>query len=311
LVKPGTYVQNILFRGKKIKVLSESGPEHTTIAKLIDGVPLVTFSGSEDSNSVLSGFTILGARLAPDGAAINIDGASPLIENNHIQDNQSNHSVIYIVGGSPKIRRNLIANNSTSLAVISFISGPGGEIINNTVVNNTGDAIRVRPFSTMQIKNNVLAYNTGYGIRSVDGINNSSSVSYNDIFGNSLGTYFATIPTTGDIYQDPLFRGGNPFDYHLLLGSPCIDSGDPAFPVPPGGGARVDIGAFEFVPTLGDMNGDGTFSAADIVLLVNCAFLQTGTCGFAMTDLNCDGQLTGADIVLELGWVFQQIPPPC
>ena len=119
-----------------------------------------------------------------------------------------------------------------------------------------------------------------------------------------MATNFATILTSSGKYQAPLFRGGNPFDYHLSSASAGIDAGDPGFAVPPGGGARIDIGAFEFVATLGDLNGDGAFSAVDIVLLLNCVFQQTGNCDFAMTDLNCDGQLSATDVVLELGLVF-------
>ncbi|MCI0330060.1 MAG: right-handed parallel beta-helix repeat-containing protein [candidate division Zixibacteria bacterium] len=311
LVSPGTYVQNILFRGKKIKLLSESGPENTTITKLVDGAALVIFSGSEDSNSVLSGFTLRGGHLATSGAAISIVNASPIIENNYLIDNDGDTSVIYVRNGSPKIRRNLIANNNTSISVIGFFGGPGGHLINNTITGNAGDGVRIIPGMGMQIINNIIAFNSGYGIRSVGGVNSSSTISYNDIFADSQGTYFAAIPTFGDIYEDPQFIGGEVFDYHLSDSSPCIDAGDPSFPPPPGGGAIIDMGAFEFTGHRGDLNRDGVFSAADIVLLVNCVFLQTGECFFSLTDLNCDGQLTGADIVLELGWIFQQIPPPC
>jgi len=311
LVEPGIYQQNIFFSGKRIKLLSEDGPESTTISKLVDGAPLVSFNGSEDSTTVLRGFMLKGARLVSNGAAINVAGASPIIENNFIQDNQGDSAVIYVLGSSPKIRRNLIADNNTGLTAIGFFGGTGGEVINNTIANNTGDGIRITPSMMMRIKSNILAFNTGYGIRSIGGINNTSTVSYNDNFSNTLGTYFATIPTTGEIYQNPQFRGGSPFDYHLALGSPCIDSGDPGSPVPPGGGARVDIGAFEFLPTLGDLNGDGMFTPADVVLELNCVFLGTGNCPFNLADLNCDGQLTPTDVVLILNFVFLGSPPPC
>jgi glutaredoxin len=35
-------------------------------------------------------------------------------------------------------------------------------------------------------------------------------------------------------------------DYYLTENSLCIDAGDPSYPVPPWGGTRIDIGAYEF-----------------------------------------------------------------
>ena len=61
----------------------------------------------------------------------------------------------------------------------------------------------------------------------------------------------------------------------------------------------------------GDLNGDGSFSASDVVLLLNCVFQQTGDCDLSFTDLNCDGRLSGTDIVLELYLVFSEIPVTC
>ena len=48
------------------------------------------------------------------------------------------------------------------------------------------------------------------------------------------------------IYEDPGFVGPKLGDYRLQSGSPAIDKGDPSFPVPAGGGKRIDIGAFEY-----------------------------------------------------------------
>src|SRR5438552_3400518 len=57
LVAPGTYVENINFRGKLITVISEQGPGLT----IIDGAArdsVVTLISSEGPASVLSGFTV-------------------------------------------------------------------------------------------------------------------------------------------------------------------------------------------------------------------------------------------------------------
>ncbi|MHC4617362.1 MAG: right-handed parallel beta-helix repeat-containing protein [Planctomycetota bacterium] len=72
------------------------------------------------------------------------------------------------------------------------------------------------------------------------------SVTYSDVEGGYSGQ--------GNINADPLFADAN--DYHLLVGSPCIDAGDPNYAGPPDETdldgsprvvmGRVDMGAYEF-----------------------------------------------------------------
>lgn len=50
-------------------------------------------------------------------------------------------------------------------------------------------------------------------------------------------------PGTGLLTADPLFVAPASGDFHLQAGSPCIDAGDPAFPLDPNG-SRTDIGFF-------------------------------------------------------------------
>ncbi|MCI0329620.1 MAG: dockerin type I domain-containing protein [candidate division Zixibacteria bacterium] len=68
---------------------------------------------------------------------------------------------------------------------------------------------------------------------------------------------------------------------------------------------------YELIRVPGDLNGDGNFTAADIVLLINCVFQQTGECDLSFTDLNCNGGLSAADIVTLINVVFQEIPVTC
>ncbi len=51
--------------------------------------------------------------------------------------------------------------------------------------------------------------------------------------------------STGCIDADPLFVDPENNDFHLSLGSPCIDTGDPASPPDPDG-SRADMGAYYF-----------------------------------------------------------------
>ena len=50
----------------------------------------------------------------------------------------------------------------------------------------------------------------------------------------------------GNIDSDPLFIDPENVDYRLMPGSPCIDAGNPASPIPYGGGCRIDMGALEY-----------------------------------------------------------------
>lgn len=63
--------------------------------------------------------------------------------------------------------------------------------------------------------------------------------------------------------------------------------------------------------TKGDLNGDGSFSAADIVLGLNCVFFSSGVCPLNRLDMDCDGVLQLADIVILINRVFLDLPPPC
>jgi len=61
----------------------------------------------------------------------------------------------------------------------------------------------------------------------------------------------------------------------------------------------------------GDVNADGFFSPADVVLELNCVFLSQGDCPLDRTDLDCNGILQMADVVWAVNRVFLAIPPPC
>ena len=56
-VAPGTYVENLNFLGKSIRITSEQGPGVTIIDGNGSG-PVVTFGTAEGRQSVLNGFTV-------------------------------------------------------------------------------------------------------------------------------------------------------------------------------------------------------------------------------------------------------------
>jgi hypothetical protein len=61
----------------------------------------------------------------------------------------------------------------------------------------------------------------------------------------------------------------------------------------------------------GDINNDGAFTPADVVALLNCAFLVICPLPTAAYDMNCDTMTSPADVVILLNLVFLLTPPPC
>ena len=72
LVAPGTYVENINFNGKAIRVMSESGPTATVINGNQAG-SVVTFENAENENTLLTGFSITNGRAERGGGIHRFD----------------------------------------------------------------------------------------------------------------------------------------------------------------------------------------------------------------------------------------------
>ena len=66
----------------------------------------------------------------------------------------------------------------------------------------------------------------------------SATISYSDVQGGWTGT--------GNIDLDPLFENPIAGDYHLTIGSPCIDTGSPWEWTNDPDGTRADMGAYYF-----------------------------------------------------------------
>ena len=246
LVEWGVYVENINFSGKRILVASHyifDGLESTIESTIINGGhagSVVTFNSGEGLNSVIRGFTLTGG-YAVYGGGVYCYGSSPTISENFIVGNACAWGTggpgIYCGhGSSPTIYRNLVADCSGPAAIFLFFYS-GAQVINNTVCDNTWGGISIQASSNAYVKNNIFCNNVDYGIHVASG--SSWYVGYNDVFGqnnNYVGDIGDQTGIEGNISADPLFENPSAGDYHLALGSPCIDAGDP-----PG----VDMGAFE------------------------------------------------------------------
>jgi hypothetical protein len=168
-VSPGTYFENINFRGKKILVTSlfYLSKDTSYISSTIingstpinpDTASCVIFNSGEDSTAILQGFTLTGGKGTKwtdihgagtyrEGGGILMDVSSPTIRYNIIISNTATNTSsvvsaggggIRIGDGNPIIENNIITNNQGKY-------GPG------IVLNYTG----------CRIKNNIIALNTG------------------------------------------------------------------------------------------------------------------------------------------------------
>jgi len=177
--------------------------------------------------------------------------------------NQS--SIIYCKDGhSPKITNCIINNNSANIATIYCSDNSSPTITNCTISDNSnsvpgGGGICVIDSSTTKPKViNSILWNNGPNEISFDPGDTSPfiDISYSNIMGG-----WAT--GVGNINNNPQFVGSG--NYHLTLGSPCIDagnsSGTPADdidgePRPKDGNGdgaeQYDIGADEYVDSDGD-----------------------------------------------------------
>ncbi len=195
LVSPGTYNENINFRGKAITVKSSAGPKVT----IIDGggiSAVVIFSLKETRASVLRGFTIrngLSGTATSNyvGGGILINNASPTIQGNVIENNLAVYAGggIGINLGSPLIEGNTIQDNGQSPSYDFGAGGGGIGVIGAGSAQIVGNVIRNNSWN-----------NAGAGFGGGIALYNSGStlVENNIIQGNVAGTWGAAMWTYGD-----------------------------------------------------------------------------------------------------------------
>lgn len=168
LVQPGTYFENINFRGKNIVLTSRyyQNNDYTYIQSTIingstplqpDTASCVIFHNNEDSTTVLQGFTITGgagtkwadehgAGLFREGGGILIAYCNPVIQFNIITDNHCIEGGVVSTGGGglrigdcyARVFNNLISNNSARYGAGIVLNYTGGEYRNNVIYKNFG-----------------------------------------------------------------------------------------------------------------------------------------------------------------------------
>ena len=223
LVDDGTYEESINFSGKAITVRSENGPHNTKIISP-DNSSTIVFTSGEVETSVIEGFCLM----LP-AASIN--------------------SQIYCQSSSPLITKNIITVGPIG---INVEDGGSPLIINNTIVGNRKQGIRLEGERTSPIiKNNIIVGNWSgiYAFNGADPI-----IDYNNVWDNASGGYRGSRNYTScsagqnDISEDSMFAAYEAnvsagesiqeaiynITYFLGENSPCIGVGE----------NEVNIGAY-------------------------------------------------------------------
>lgn len=293
-VTPGTYKENINFRGKNIVVRSFNPANPAVISSTIIDADqkgsAVTFAGSETSACILMGFTIMNGN-ATYGGGICGNAASVSIYQNIITDNKA-----YLGGGiyscNGTIKNNIIRNNIAESEFVTDSKGAGiyhcnGIIQNNFIYNNRAEYIGGGLYQCGgRIENNTIYKNSAGSFGG--GLGDCNSTLKNCIvWGNtapfnpqmhprqsSTFSCFENGNTSlGNINVNPEFVDANNFNLHLKAISPCIDAGTVALDlnndidndprpvdgtdIPRGDGSQFDIGADEYVaPCIGLLKPD-------------------------------------------------------
>lgn len=176
LVAPGTYLENINFLGKAIKVKSSGGRKVT----IIDGQSLasvVTFNSGEGRKSVLQGFTIQHGS-GTDGGGVAILSTSPTVTDNIVTNNTAcfDGGGIAVEFSSALVSNNTISNNTHSPFCDDvdgggmMVGGAGAaQIIGNIIENNTlnsgdGGGIEINAAGSPFLMNNVIHGNVATGL---------------------------------------------------------------------------------------------------------------------------------------------------
>lgn len=168
LVQPGTYFENINFRGKNIVLTSRyyQNNDYSFIQSTVingstpvnpDTASCVVFHNNEDSTTVLQGFTITGgtgtkwtdehgAGLFREGGGVLVAYCTPVIQNNIITGNHCLFEGVVSTGGGGlrigdcygRVYNNIITDNSARYGAGIVLNYAGGEYRNNVIYKNYG-----------------------------------------------------------------------------------------------------------------------------------------------------------------------------
>ncbi len=257
LVQPGTYIENINFKGKNITVGSlfiTTGDRYYIFGTVIDGNrngSVVTFENEEGSSARLIGFTIKNGKKT-DGGGIRCYNSQPNLSNLIITNNSATGGGgLQCEKAAPTLINIIFSDNSACWGGGIFFRESSLTMINVTLADNSASA-GTDPFvtpsgklasggggiflynSSLKLTNSILWNNAPYQILfESDTSQNYLKVACSDIQGGessiARGLVSSNIGTvewqSGNIDADPLFAIPQNGDYHLSSSSPCINTG--------------------------------------------------------------------------------------
>ena len=186
IVREGTYIENIDFKGKNIYLHSTQPTNPDIVADTIidsnNAGPSVTFSGTENENCILSGFTITKGTPGILG-----NGTHSTIQYNIIKSNSASYNGGGLDNCQGLIQYNTISGNS-AISLGGGLYECNGLIQHNNIMNNTADMGGGLYACNGRIDCNVISKNTaqsGGGLSNCDGVIEYNTISKNTATGNS------------------------------------------------------------------------------------------------------------------------------
>ncbi|HOX45078.1 MAG TPA: MopE-related protein [Myxococcota bacterium] len=192
-------------------------------------------TGSWIASNHLTGMQAAGIKVGPAPA-----GQGSRVEHNQLLDNPATMGAIWVDGAQGvSVERNLVVRGS--LQGLRLDSAEDCRVLGNTVVGFfTG--LEVSFLSRCRLEGNILVGHT-LGLEYLSALS-GCSVDWNLLSGNTADVEGGQAGPH-DVLADPHFTDPAQDLYELAPGSPAVEAGPEDLPVPDGGGARVDIGAFE------------------------------------------------------------------
>ncbi len=234
----------------------------------------VHISCDEYSNPIFENVNMKTTYSQVNSRAVRVSGnCTPLFINCSIEKNKTNPiignfgAMSCVTYATPIFINCMIVDNYGDICsgISSIYSGEDIYVINSTIVDNDNcseGTIRLVYNSHITLINTILRNEPATEIWFHPMYDpNSATIEYCNIEGGSLAVAINNNGTLnwgeGNIDEDPMFVGGDPFSYELLSGSPCIDAGTPDttglnLPSTDLAGnpriynGRIDIGAYEW-----------------------------------------------------------------
>ncbi|MEE2954235.1 MAG: hypothetical protein VX347_03590, partial [Bacteroidota bacterium] len=218
IVSDGSYYESFSFDNKQITIESQNGFESTVLYSGNSYGTIVQFSGNENTNSILSGFSLNGDENGPAQACygLEINSASPIIKDCYFYDFGGCASAVPVSAHSSSnhiVKNSIFANNEDIWNI---------NALNCTFIGNAG--------SYGEYRNCIISGYTYYGTLSYCVFNNPNN-------GSEVNCMYGVSP----LLVDP--ANG---DFSLQTNSPCIDAGDPNPIYNDPDGTRNDIGALYY-----------------------------------------------------------------